>query len=101
MLTRPRAPGWSEADLGAPCQGKGWCEQGQGPARSSQSLRLPARCWPRSFLWQCLTQAIFMLCEKSVSFCKRRKGGVERESELVKVTGVMSLCALLGQSVKS
>ena len=42
-----------------------------------------------------------MLCEKSVSFCKRRKGGVERESELVKVTGVMSLCALLGQSVKS
>lgn len=36
-----------------------------------------------------------------MSFCKRRKGGVERESELVKVTGIMSLCALLGQSVKN
>lgn len=69
VLGRPRAPGWWEASLGAPWPGRArahwgeqWRERGRGPARS---LRLPARCWPRSFLWQRLAQAIFMLCEKA------------------------------------
>lgn len=65
VLRRPRASGWWEAALGAPCRGEEWRERGRGPARHRRSLRLPARCWPRSFLWQRLAQAIFMLCEKA------------------------------------
>lgn len=55
-----------ECSGGQGCLGGGGGRAGSGAGtRWAPPVSACLRCWPRSFLWQRLAQAIFVLCEKA------------------------------------